>query len=607
MGIAAATTPTIRSLVLGLAVAPCLVLGGPRPAPAQPAVRAYVLDSGAQALVALELPSGNRLATLPLEGGPEVLLQSPEGSRLVVLDRGPGDDEGSRGYKAEGKSSATIIDPATMSIVGRVELGSGVEAYRSNFSPDGTRLTVLCPGYEDKKPETSLARELVNIDLETGTEAGRLAVGHGAVPTVPSKTDRTLPLIQGLPRESKHPYASSRLWFVDLAGPSVGATLDMGTWESLYADGTHVYLLDPGKPHKDPRKNKNGSVQVVSVEQRTLVATLDAGRGPRGLYRDEEGEQVFILSERPPGAAGPDRAEMRVLRGRTLAATLEVAANPRMAVRHGDVVYVVGEKAVTLVDPVAPEVTATIPLLKGRDSLVDDDDIPTELDLSPDGKRAFILYGLHNKVVVLDLEANVAVGSTKTGRGGKKLFGNVLGGLAGMTFGGWADTLVSAAVGYPLYWFATPTMLTVRPDGHCAYALNTRTNDVTVVDATTAEAVEKIGAGGYGLHLLAGRTLAVVSGSELNLIDTTRNEKLAELELKDLRGLALAPDGVHAVALARGTVLYVDGATGEVSARLTDFVSPEAIVFERPAEPAGPQRGDSDDTNVREGSDNDQE
>lgn len=142
----------------------------------------------------------------------------------------------------------------------------------------------------------------------------------------------------------------------------------------------------------------------------------------------------------------------------------------------------VGEKAVTLVDPVALKVVGGIPLAKGDKELVDDDDLPTEMAVSPDGKRAFVLYGVHNKVVVLDLEAKKAVGMTKTGRDGRKLFGNLMGAMYGLA-GYWA-------AGYSPRGFATPLMLAVRPDGRFAYAINSQTKDVTVVDADTAQAVE---------------------------------------------------------------------------------------------------------------------
>jgi DNA-binding beta-propeller fold protein YncE len=551
-------------------------LGSARDGFAQQAPRAYILDSGAHSLVALELPSGKRVGMLALPGSPWAVLQSPDGSRLVVLDRGPGEDKRERGYKATGRSSATVVDPATLKEVGRVELGFGLS--RWHFSPDSRRLTVLCPGYEAKNPAQALIRELVNIDLATGRETGRLTVEAGSMPIVASRDGQSLALIQGLPRTARFPYPQSRLVIVDLAGPSIRAKLEMGGWNELYTDGAYFYLLDTGKPDKDAQKNRNGTVQVASVARGMLEGSLDAGRDPRGLYQDEEGGQVFIPSAGPPGAA---EGQLRVVRGAELAATLDVAANPRLLKRERDVVFVVGEKAVTLVDPAALQVTATIPLAKGNEGLVDDDDLPTQLEVSPDGRRAFVLYGVHNKVAVLDLEEKRAVDSTKTGRGGKKLFGNVMGVMFGM-----AGAL---AAGYSPWAYATPSMLAVRPDGRYAYAINSQTKDVTVVDGATGKPVEIIAGGGYALKLLKGGQVVVeVSDSGLRLIDTERNAQAAEITLHDLRGLFRSPDQSVAVALAKQVVLVLDGASGRELARLTDFVSPDGIVFEEPGPATDP-------------------
>ena len=62
---------------------------------AQPAMKAYILDSGARSVTALELPTTRPVGTLSIEGHPEVMLRSPDGSRLIVLDRGQTIAEGS--------------------------------------------------------------------------------------------------------------------------------------------------------------------------------------------------------------------------------------------------------------------------------------------------------------------------------------------------------------------------------------------------------------------------------------------------------------------------------------------------------------------------------
>jgi len=337
---------------------------------AQPTTKAFVFDSGARTITSLELPSAKTLATLPLEGSPQAMLASPDGSRLIVLDRGPGDSKGDRGYKAKGKSTATVVDASTLSVVARVDLGWGIEPPGGFFSADGSRLVVICPGHDSKNAAEALPRELVTLDPRTGKVTGRLTLERGPVAVRTTRDGRTLLLVEGLPRGSYPSFAQSRLWSVDLAGPSVAGKLDLGPFG----------FLEP----------------------------------------DEQADQLYFVSAGLGKDARKQEGELRVVRGADLAATLKVAPHARLIAREGDLVYVVGEKAITLVDPVGLRVVATLPLGSEGNWLVDDDDVPTELRTSPDGKRGFVLYGLNERLVVLDLEQKKAIGAAKTGRGGKK-------------------------------------------------------------------------------------------------------------------------------------------------------------------------------------------
>jgi hypothetical protein len=179
-------------------------------------------------------------------------------------------------------------------------------------------------------------------------------------------------------------------------------------------------------------------------------------------------------------------------------------------------------------------------------------------------------------VAVLDLELNKAIGSTKTGRGGKKLLGGV---MSTLTYG-MSDRMY-------FYNSGDPPQMLARPDGRFAYALNLDTNDVTVVDGDTAQAVGKIGGGGSELVLLGGSTLVVV-GPELHVIDTARNVKIDQIRLPGLQGLRSSPDGAFGVVLAERTLLILDGATGKQRSRLSDFVKPTRIAFARAEAPAAP-------------------
>src|SRR4029453_1374415 len=123
--------------------------------------------------------------------------------------------------------------------------------------------------------------------------------------------------------------------------------------------------------------------------------------------------------------------------------------------------------------------------------------------------------------------------------------------------------------------------LAVGPDGRYAYAINSQTKDVTVVDTATGKSQGTIGGGGYALEALSGgRFLFVVSGSELRLIHPEKNTKAGEISLPDLRGLFFSKDRSVAIALAKQAVLVLDGANGKELARLADLARPAAIGVE---------------------------
>jgi DNA-binding beta-propeller fold protein YncE len=538
-----------------------VVLTGLLAATARPGAgeHAYVLDSGAKQLVEVDLASGRRVASLPLEGSNPAWLDH-DGRYVVVFDRGAGEDEGERGWKASGRSSVTIVDTATLKAIGRVELGSGLVS--GGFVADG-RLGVLCPGYEAKRPTEVQAPELVLVDLAAAREAGRLRLEHGLRWVGLSGDRRSVALLQGLPRGGKLPYPRSKLWLVDLAGPRVRATLDTGPWPSADSDGERLYLLHRGEPDKNPAKSRNGTAHVVSFGD-GRVERLDAGRAPIGWFREET--LVGILAEGPHGGPG----ELRLLRGGDLVATTPVAARPALMGRGKDALYVVGSTDVTVVDVASGQVKGTLPL----GGFVDEGDDATEIQVTDDGRRAFVLYGPQHEVAVLDLERGKPIGVAKTGRGGKKLLNSLVAGL-GYSMG---------VIRIPRFDFHEPGRLLARPDGRFAYAINEETKDVTVIDADTALPVERIGGEGYFLTLTGGPTVAVF-GPAIHLIDAGRNVKAQEIRVPGIRGVVHSSD--CSVVLADRTVLILDAATGRERARLTDFTRPTYVEFrEKPPSPA---------------------
>jgi DNA-binding beta-propeller fold protein YncE len=527
---------------------------------AEPGARAFILDSGANAVVAVDLASATRLGEVLLQGTPSWIQPSPDGRHLVALDRGPGKDKKERGFEASGRSSATVIDATTLKVIGRVELGYGRVPGSSLFFPEG-QMVALCEGYDAKNAKDVLPRELVTFDLANARETGRLTLEFGTHILGQSDDERTLALIQGWPRKKKFPFPQSRVWLVDLTVPSIITTLEAGSWRGAHVDGERVYLIDPGKADKKPKKNRNAAIDVIPFSE-PRVERLDAGwEVVAGMWL----EQLLLVAS--DGTPGGSSGEVRAFRGGVPVATLAVAESPRLVEQVEETIYVVGSKAVTLIDATTLEVTGTIPLARGGKEVVDDDHLPFELAVTGDGRRAVIHYPAQDKVAVLDLEGRQALGSIKTGRGKKKFFGAL---LSGLTYGA-TDRIYHYGAG-------DPPQMQVRPDGRFAYVLNRDTNDVTVVDVEAVTSVEKIGGGGYEVRLFGEQTVVVV-GDEIHIIDATRNEKAREISLSGLRGMLTTEDGAFAVALAEQTAVILDGSTGQERGRLTGFVRATKVVF----------------------------
>ena len=147
---------------------------------------------------------------------------------------------------------------------------------------------MTCPGYQAKNPAESLARELVAVDLATARETGRLTLEPGTSLTGYSRDGKTLALLQGQPRSAKYPFPKSKVTFLDAASLTVTGTLDASGWSFVERDADRVYLIDRGQPDKNPEKNRNGAIDVVSLAERR-AEHVEIGRSPTGALLIEGG------------------------------------------------------------------------------------------------------------------------------------------------------------------------------------------------------------------------------------------------------------------------------------------------------------------------------
>jgi DNA-binding beta-propeller fold protein YncE len=521
-------------------------------------------------------------------------LFSADGRRLTVFC------SGYRSQKAEETLPAEVVnlDLELGRVSGRVALDRRFETVLS--LPDG-QTAVVHLGWEVPKSAPPVPAEAAFIDLAGPRILARLKLAGLPRPPLLSPDGRDLVFFSPQMLPKKQPAVPAGLQFVDVGSRQIAATraVEGGPTDLAFSgDGGFLYLLEKGKPDRKPAKNVAGRIQVYSMETRDHEINLGAGTAPRGFIPDEEGRQVLVLSEGAPSAEkGEPEGELRVLRGGDVAATLKVAAEPAFVRISPDRarLYVVGGRALSHVDLPNLRRIADTPLQPAGMNILSAN-TPShavdELAVSDDGRRGFALYQGSSKLSVLDLESQKLIDEVTTGRGGKKL-AKFMGAFALSV----AMTAVSqsaaqnAGLGTSYYFYdvysfqiaAPNTSLVLRPDGRFAYALNSQTSDVTIVDADTGHVVDKVPGGGRALKLFtSGAMLAVRDKDALRFIDTATQKKGDELLFPGSSSVALAfsPDGTDAVA-AGGTAVYVlDGTTGKVRARHLDFKRAESVVVE---------------------------
>jgi DNA-binding beta-propeller fold protein YncE len=539
---------------------------------------AFVLDQDARSLTIVDVASGAALQTATLQGSPTTLLRTDDGKSLLVLDRGVGKDAGDAGFQAKSKSAVTILDAGTLAVRSRVELGWGLEP-TAMLSRTGDRLSVLCPGYVSKKPEETLPRELVTVDLTSGRVAGRLALPRPVTAFFSTPDDRTAVLLAARDKPKQTPPLPAELQFVDLAAATSLATVSLdGDPRNpvLSPDGKFVYLLDRGNPSGNPEKNVNGRLFVVSAQGRKLETTTDVGSKPRGFVLDESGQQLLLLSDSPParGPSGDRTGELRVIRGATVQAPIKVPPMPEFirATPDGKRIFVISGDAIS--GFALPDLT---PLTSTKRNGV----INMESAISPDGRRAFVVF--QQNLWTYDLESGKELEKIITGRMSQRLLLATVATVATEASKS-SGRREAEAKGRSHYLYTEYSLkdanetIAVRPDSKAAYALNRQTGDVTIVDGATGSVVDKIGMDGFAVHFLPGASAAlVINNSAVHAIDTTTNKKLDDLASgkygagEGFSRVEVSPDGKYAVVFGQQAVVCVNGSSGKASGHLRPF------------------------------------
>lgn len=552
-----------------------VALGAAGPVRAQTRTsRVFVLDQGAPSVTALDL-GGAVLKTAPLQGTPSILVRTPDRRTVLVLDRGTGRDAGDAGFQAKTKSSVTILDADTLATRARVELGAGLET-TTMVNTAGDRLAVICPGYSSRRPEETMPRELIVVDLRSGQVTGRIPLARPASAFFGTPDGATAVVLSLRDKPKQTPSLPAELQIIDLAARKSVATLPLdGDPRNpvLSADGKFVYLLDRGNPSGNPDKNVNGRIHVVSVATGRLEAAHDAGSRPRGLVLDDGGQQVLVLSERAPKKGEPDKdraGELRALRGAQLVGpvpTLPFAEFLR-ATADGARIFVVGRAGIA-----AHSVKDLSPLSEMREGF-----LTAQFAITPDGRRALSVW--QQNLYTYDLEKGLELAKVTTGRMGARILAALDASTA--TLNSQTEAKREALrkgkshYSYTEYSVRDPDeTIAVRPDSQAVYVLNRQTSDVTVVDANTGRVLEKVATDGSAIHFLPGAGIAfVIDGSTVHAIDLATHKKLDDVSAASGYAFGrpdISRDGTAAVVNGSAGVLLIDGTTGRAAGRIVPF------------------------------------
>jgi len=565
-----------RLTLLGLAGALSILASVDAPRAQGAAPRAFVLDQDARSLTVVDVASGEALKTATLPGSPAMLRRTGDGKTLLVLDRGVGRDAGDAGFQAKTRSAVTILDGQTLAVRSRVELGWGLEP-TVMLGRAGDRLSVICPGYVSRKPDEALPREIVTVDLASGQVAARLVLPRPASAFFSTPDGRTAVILSAKDKPKQTPPLPAELRFVDLTAGNLLATVPLvGDPRNpvLSPDGKFVYLLDRGSPSGNPEKNVNGHLVVVSAEAHKVEATMEVGSKPRGFVLDEGGRQLLLLSDRPPARGAERRGEVRMIRGASASAPIEVPAMPEVirATADGTRIFVISGDAIT---------GLTLPDLTPATSLRRPSVINMESAVSPDGRRAFVVF--QQNLWTYDLESGTELKKVITGRMGQRLLLATVAVVATEASRS-SGQREAEAKGRSHYQYTEYSLrdandtIAVRPDSKAAYALNRQTGDVTIVDSATGEVIEKVGTDGFAVHFLPGASTAlVIDNSAVHAIDMTTNKKLDDLASGSYSAgdgfarVQISPDGKYAVVYGRQAVLCVSGSSGKATGHLRGF------------------------------------
>jgi DNA-binding beta-propeller fold protein YncE len=521
--------------------------------------RAVAIDSEGHQIVYLDLAKStvDSKISVPLPEVSRGLLSPDNRTILAIYDGGLRVTINPVELHPKARASYAIVTPDK--VIGSGDLGWGTAGQA--FSSDGRYAYVLIMGDDAKNDADLKPSGLVRIDAATGAEAGRLMFNRSAGSLRLVASGATAIVFSKL-QWKRNPQIPARLLFVDTATWKESGSLEIpGNPVAPSAAGELLYLVDPGE------KNAPGKVFVVDPAKRSLVKSINVGPGSTAAGSDRDGN-FFVLSQGPDGKAG----KVTILRDGDVAATYGTGAAPLMVTLSaaGTRLYVSG-KQLSIVNLVtrssSPGLDVAYPLAV----------LPTT-----DGRRVITVAAEGKsccRINVFDTAANKELTSFLGGSKAKRVGQNLA-----------AIALSMATYQNGLYSIYTPKQhgaargpVAFGPAEKKAYAVDTQTDDVTVVDMETGQRTVNIAAGSGLKEVIAlpdAGLIAAVSDERIDLIDTASDVVRESIHMKKgAKQTVATPDEKRIVFYGKQGIVVLDTATGKQVGMIDDLKNVTELIF----------------------------
>lgn len=340
------------------------------------AQRVAVIDAEAKALVLAELSTGKVEKQLKLQDPPTRLIQTPDGSKLVVLSRGTGKKSFIDEFLPTTRGSVTVVDAKSLAIIGRVEGGFG-EPGDFSITPDSAKAFITFSGATKANKPASLYA----IDLGQAKEAGRVewtrACGGYPNPrcglAISSDRKSAAVFFHGKAKDTN----PTLMKFVDLETVKESGSISLVARTEppvILPDGDTFYLLD------NPL-GRSGTLHAISFSKRAVINKATVGGFARIAAADPARNLIYVTSQTQAKGVRGHNGQLQAFREGEEVANIKTIDYPTSAAltADGKRLYVMSETAIGAVDTTAFK----------------SNDIDTKIVyqhhmmLSPDGKRAY--------------------------------------------------------------------------------------------------------------------------------------------------------------------------------------------------------------------------